>query len=194
MACKRGGRCDTKSHQLSMAEERLPSGECPAPVPAPAVRRWQRRGAKRGRKPKERATHPPEPGAGKIGRMNASEPLAKASSNEQYPERMGTQDGEMRQMRHATAARCVCGHRGPGAERASTPIATQGCGTWKPCWGLVARLERYPTGQSADRKEGTSPQQDRNVPEANATARKGRGKHNPVDRATPVERPTPQGG
>jgi len=126
--------------------------------------------------------------------MNVSEPLAKASSNEQYPERMGNQDGEMGQMRHGAAARHVYGHLGPGAERASTPIASQGCGTWKPCWGLVARTGGYPTGQSADRKEGTTPQQDRNVPEAKATDRKVRGRHNPVDRATPVERPTLQGG
>ena len=84
--------CDTKSHAVSAAEERLPSGECPQPVPAPAVRRWQRRGAKRGRKPKERGTHPPDPGKGKTGRANVSESLLRhrqlqRSRNDGYPRR-----------------------------------------------------------------------------------------------------------
>ncbi len=37
--------CDTRSHDVSVAEERLPPGECPLPVPTLAARRWQRRGA-----------------------------------------------------------------------------------------------------------------------------------------------------
>jgi len=43
---------------MSVAEERLPSGECPTPVPDPDVRHWQRWGAKLGITPKERGTIP----------------------------------------------------------------------------------------------------------------------------------------
>jgi len=50
--------CDTRSHWMSVAEERLPSGECPTPVPDPDVRHWQRWGAKLGITPKERGTIP----------------------------------------------------------------------------------------------------------------------------------------
>ena len=60
---------------------------------------------------------------------------------------MVDQDGEMGQMRHVAAARYVCGHLGPGAEKAPTPIVSQWCGTWKPYWGLVVRSGVHPTGQ-----------------------------------------------
>ena len=95
---------------------------------------------------------------------------------------MVAQDGEMGQMRHGAAARYVCGHLGPGAEKAPPPIASQGCGTWKPCWGLVARSGVYPADQSANRKGGTTPQQDKMLQEANAVSRKAAGSHNRTDR------------
>jgi hypothetical protein len=44
-----------------------------SPVPNPDVRCWQRQGAKLGIPPKGRASHPHNPGQGKIGLVNASE-------------------------------------------------------------------------------------------------------------------------
>lgn len=44
-----------------------------SPVPNPDVRCWQRQGAKLGIPPKGRASHPHNPGQGKIGLGNASE-------------------------------------------------------------------------------------------------------------------------
>ncbi len=96
---------------------------------------------------------------------------------------MVDQDGELGQMSHAVWPRCMGGHLGPGAEKAPTPIASQWCGTWKPCWGLVARSGAYPAGQSANRKGGTSPPQDKMLQEAKAVSRKAAGSHNRTDRA-----------
>jgi len=78
------------------------------------VRRWYRRGAKRGRKPKERTTHQSEPGEGKTGRVNASESSAKASSKGKYPESMGNEDGELGHEGRAVVPRRAYGHPGPG--------------------------------------------------------------------------------
>jgi hypothetical protein len=60
---------------------------------------------------------------------------------------MVAQDGEMGQMRRVVWPRYAYGHLGPGAKKAPTPIVSQWCGTWKPCWGLVARSGAYPAGQ-----------------------------------------------
>ena len=46
-------------------------------VPDPSMRRWQRRGVKRRIKSKGKASRRPDPGEGKSGRANVSEPLMR---------------------------------------------------------------------------------------------------------------------
>lgn len=74
---------------------------------------------------------------------------------------------------------CVLEHLASGVKRASTSIAAQVCGTWKPRWGPGAIR---PLGRRTVR-DVQPPSGSWKLPEANAGSRKARGNHNPPDRS-----------
>ena len=91
---------------------------------------------------------------------------------------MVAQDGEMGQMRHGAAARHVYGHLGPGAERASTPIASH----WYETRQSRCGLDAGPVGPTIFGRKAELHSGDMKVQEANAACRKARGRHNPADK------------
>jgi hypothetical protein len=114
-------------------------------------------------------------------RTGDGQDLSRRRRHAQQPERWLTKTGKWAKARSPRKLRVWT--PGPGAERAPTPVVSRWCGTWKPCWGLVARSGGYPAGQLANRKGGTRPQQDKMLQEANAVSRKVPGIHNRTDRA-----------
>ena len=125
------------------------------------------------------------PGQGKAGRANASEPSLRLRNRKvaATPMAIAAMSG------HGTGfcPEPAHGHPGPAVEKAPAPVAP-----------LQMRNAATPlrSGRRASRpddlrKDGPSRSGNRMAQEANATGPKARGRHNPVDRAS---WPAPKGG
>jgi hypothetical protein len=103
-----------------------------------------------------RPLHPGATGKGKAGRVNASElslmPRHRNPRGWDVAPRAGLA-AEMRQRRPVTRSRS-CEHRGPGVQRAPSPVGSRPCGTWKPPSGSGRRSGK-PTVRKAQLPGGT---------------------------------------
>ena len=178
----------------------MADGESPLPrpvprsVPDPRKRLGNEACDSRRVKPKGSLSHPGEPGKGKTGWVNANEPplrlryerssqpMAAATIN-----RPGARPPSLAWQRHAVFAAARRGTQVAQYRRHPLPPHLNWCGTWEPRCGLArGPVSRTIFGRTAQPRSGN-----RMAQEANATRRKARGSHNPVDRAS---WPAPKGG
>jgi hypothetical protein len=137
-----------------------------------------------------------------MGRVSVSESLMR-SRHSSMPESVADQDGIVSQERGSwfgrnhvepQRARVRCGGT-PGLRDKEDTHPHRISPMWNvetPLRSVTRAHNRY-AWQSASRKDGPIPQQDRKAQEAKASRRKARGIHNPLDRAAEAEIPIPKG-
>jgi hypothetical protein len=186
-------QCDTKSLQMSGSGESPPPRLVPRSVPDPRKRFSNEACESRRVKPKGNPSHPGEPGKGKTGWVNASEPplrLRNGWSSQSVAAATMLRPGTRPLYRSAKAYCFAAVRRGTQAaqyRRHPLPPRLSWCGTWQPRCGLApGPVSRTIFGRTAQTRSGH-----RKAQEANATRRKARGIPNPVDRAPG---PAPKGG
>ena len=130
----------------------------------------------RGQKPKEAQSHHGQPGKGKTGRVNVSEPLMRPRNRAAAETMAEYGGGSMEHPRAYSSGGWTPQLRGKGGTHPSRISTMRNVGT--PMEASGGRYAGRPTATAADFSSGN-----RMVQEAKAGSRKATGRHNRPDRA-----------